>query len=271
MRIAPVLAVTFLVACHHPAPRPPAMHPTGAMSEEDFKALHQLRDDHSPAATGEMIELAGARAYLSLPPGAHGPLPGIVLVHEWWGLNEHIEHWADRLAQLGFAALAVDLYGGQVATTPDDAMKIMQGVQEDEAKRILSAAIAYLADDPRIQAPRRAVIGWCFGGGWSLETAIEHPELDAAVMYYGSPETDPGRLAQVHARLLGVFANQDANITPDVVDGFEKALEEAGVDAQILRYDAEHGFANPSGAHYDEADARDAWEHVVAFLLELQR
>jgi carboxymethylenebutenolidase len=145
-------------------------------------------------------------------------------------------------------------------------MKTMQAVKEDDAKRVLSAAFDFLATDPRIQAPKRAVIGWCFGGGWSLEAALEHPEIDAAVMYYGMPETDPARLKTLHAHLLGVFANKDTFITPAIVDDFEKALGEAGVDAQILRYDADHAFANPSGQHYDEPAATDAWAHVETFL-----
>ena len=269
MRNALCLAVA-LVACHHdaarpPAKAPPAMHPTCGMSEEAFKALHTLRTDGAGQVRGEMIELAGGRAYLSLPEGATGPVPGIVVIHEWWGLNEHIQHWADRLADLGYATLAVDLYGGQVATNPDDAMTMMKAVKEEDAQRVLGAAVDFLASDPRIQAPRRAVIGWCFGGGWSLETALEHPELDAAVMYYGMPETDVARLRSLH-HLLGIFANKDTFITPAIVDGFEKSLKEAGVDATILRYDADHAFANPSGERYDEAAAADAWAHVVDFL-----
>lgn len=272
MRIARFLAFTFLFACSskkpavEPVEGPPAMHPTGAMSEADFKALHELRADHSPAASGEMIDLAGGRAYLSLPEGATGPVPGIIVIHEWWGLNEHIEHWADRLAGLGYAALAIDLYKGEVATDADAAMATMQKVQEADAKATIDAAVQFLQTDPRVQAPKLAVIGWCFGGGWSLEAALDHPEIDAAVMYYGMPETDVARLKEMHAKLLGIFANQDGHITPQVVDDFEKALGEAGADAHLYRYDADHAFANPSGAHYDENDAADAWEKVITFL-----
>jgi carboxymethylenebutenolidase len=266
MRIALALAL-LLAGCHHEHRSPPAMHPTGGMSEEEFKALHQLRGDHSPAPTGTMIDLGGARAYLSLPAGATGPVPGIVVVHEWWGLNEHIEHWADRLAGLGYAALAVDLYGGKTAETPDDAMALMNGVQEDAAKQVLADAVTFLETDARVKAPKVGVIGWCFGGGWSLETALEHPEIEATVMYYGMPETDVGRLKSVK-HLLGFFANKDTFITPEIVDGFEQNLKDAGVDATILRYDADHAFANPSGPHYDEAAATDAWAHVVPFFAE---
>jgi carboxymethylenebutenolidase len=265
-----LLVLALLAACHHPAPAPapaPKLDPlTGPLSEEQFKALHQLRGDHSPAPTGQMIDLAGGRAYLSLPPGAHAPMPAIVVVHEWWGLNEHIEHWADRLAGLGYAALAVDLYGGQVATDADTAMKLMKSVDATKAHAILDAAVQFLTDDPRIQATKRGVIGWCFGGGWSLQTALAHPDLDAVVMYYGMPVNDPAQLKPLQGQLLGIFANKDTFITPDLVNQFEGALKTAGVRATILRYDADHAFANPSGPHYDEPSAADAWAHVVDFL-----
>jgi len=258
-----------------PAPaamtRPPAdttaerIAGTGPISEQDFKAMHELRSDAPPVAEGQDIELAGTRAYLSLPKGATAPLPGIVVIHEWWGLNDNIRHWSDRLAHLGYAALAIDLYGGKVATNPDEAMAAMKGVKSAEAKRILAAAVEFLASDPRVKAPKRAVIGWCFGGGWSLETAIDHPELDAAIVYYGQLELDPKRLGHIKS-LLGIFANQDKGIPPDQVNQFEQALKKAGVDATIKRFDADHAFANPSGPRYDEADAAAAWQEVVTYL-----
>ncbi len=269
MRLA-ILISLALFACHKsssPASKPPpAMHPTGVMSEAEFKALHALRTDAPPERHGKAVTVGGARAYLSLPAGTTSPMPGIVLIHEWWGLNANIEHWADRLAGLGYATLAVDLYGGAVATTPDEAMALMGKVDEAEANAVIAAAITYLAEDPAILAPRRAVMGWCFGGGWSLEAALDHPELDAAIMYYGMPETDVSRLRTLEPALLGVFAERDGHITPEVVDQFEAALGEAGKPAELLRYDADHAFANPSNPAYDEANAADAWAKVVAFL-----
>lgn len=277
------LAFTFAAACGgtpSPTPQSPAepvttappddvsarIAGTGPISEEEFKAMHELRADAAPALHGEMIDLAGSRAYLSLPDGATGPVPGIVVIHEWWGLNDHIKHWADRLAALGYAAVAVDLYGGTVATTPDEAMATMKAVNPEEARRVLGAALDLLAADPRIQAPTQAVIGWCFGGGWSLQTALDRPGLDAAVIYYGQLETDPAVLAKIDARVLGIFATRDKGIPNEAVDRFEAGLKEAGVEASIHRYDAEHAFANPSGARYDQAAAAAAWDVLVAFL-----
>ena len=241
--------------------------PTGALSETEFKALHQLRGDDAPPAKGETIDLAGTRAYLSLPAGK-GPFPGLIVIHEWWGLNSHIQHWADRLASAGYAALAVDLYGGKVATTPDEAMALIKAVDEAAAAKTLAAGLDFLKTDPRVQAPKRGVIGWCFGGMWSLRAALAHPDLDAAVIYYGSLETDPAKLKAIKAKILGIFANKDTHITPASVDAFEAGLAKVDVKHSIHRYDADHAFGNPSGPRYDEAAAADAWDKVLAFLAQ---
>jgi carboxymethylenebutenolidase len=244
----------------------PPMGNTGVLDEESFKALHELRDDRSPPPRGIEIELAGSRAYLSLPENSSPPLPAVVVIHEWWGKNDHIRHWTDRLAADGYAALAVDLYGGKTADDAGKANELMKAVDPARAQEILSAAHRFLAEDPRIAAKRRGVIGWCFGGGWSLQHAIATPDLDAAVIYYGRLVTDPAELGKIHAPLLGVFGNKDKGIPPESVAEFAAALKGAGKTIELHQYDAEHGFANPSGARYDEKSAGDAWEHVRAFL-----
>jgi carboxymethylenebutenolidase len=246
----------------------PPMGNTGVLDEESFKALHELRDDRSPPPRGIEIELAGSRAYLSLPESSSPPLPAVVVIHEWWGLNDHIRHWTDRLAADGYAALAVDLYGGKVATTPEQAMEMMKAVDEAKVRKLLGAAHRFLAEDPRVKAPKRGVIGWCFGGGWSLQQAIMQPDLDAAVIYYGRLDTDPTVLAKIAAPVMGVFGNQDKGIPPEAVDEFAKAMKQAGESLELHRYDAPHGFANPSGAHYDAKAAEDAWGNVRAFFAE---
>jgi carboxymethylenebutenolidase len=252
---------------------------TGRLDEASFARLHELRADAAPPARGTEVEIAGSRAYLSLPPdatrgappsgarwGGAAPVPAVVVIHEWWGLNDHIKHWADRLAEDGYAALAVDLYGGQVATSPEQAMAIMRAVDETRAKEILTAAHRFLRDDPRVQASRRGVVGWCFGGAWALQQAILQPDLDAAVIYYGRLVTDEAALRGIQAQLLGVFANRDQSIPPDAVAGFAQALQRAGKSIELHQYDADHAFANPSGARYEADDAADAWSRVRTFL-----
>ena len=254
-------------AAHDRASDAPASNPmSGAVSEEEFKRMHTLRADAAPALRGETVEVGGTRAYLSLPENARPGGGAIVVIHEWWGLNDHVRHWADRLASAGYAALAVDLYEGVVAKTPDEAMAAMKKVDQERAVATMLAAHRFLAEDARVRASKTASIGWCFGGAMSLKLALAAPDLDACVMYYGKPETDARKLASLRAPLLGVFGNRDASIPPDVVDAFDRALSEAGKEHEILRYDAEHAFANPSGGRYDEKAASAAWREVEKFL-----
>jgi len=239
---------------------------TGVLSEEEFKALHELRTGEAPELHGTMIDLAGGRAYLSLPAEGEAPFPGIVVIQEWWGLNDNIKLWSDRLAADGYAAVAVDLYDGTIATTPDEAMAAMQSVQDARALEILEAGFDFLGTDPRVQAPKIGCIGWCFGGGWSLQLALAEPELDACVMYYGRLVNDPAELAKMKAPLCAIFGNQDTGSPPAVVEAFDAALQKAGVDYQIHRFDANHAFANPSSARYNQEAATAAWRVVVPFL-----
>ena len=208
------------------------------------------------------------KGYLSRPASAKGPLPGIIMIHEWWGLNDNIRRTADRLAGEGYEVLAVDLYGGQSAANPDDAKKYMMAVMNDQdaAKDNLRQAYAYLHDHEH--ATKMGVIGWCFGGGWSLQTALLFPDkLDAAVMYYGRPVTDVAQLSTLKMPLIGFFGELDQGITVADVDAFEKALKDAKVDAEIHEYpNAGHAFANPSGANYQAAAAEDSWTRTIKFF-----
>jgi len=265
------LVAVLLLACgtepttEPESPSTGAEHPgwTGALGEDAFAALHELSAEEAPPLQGETIALADGDAYLSLPEGS-GPHPAILVIHEWWGLNDHIRHWADRLAEAGYTALAVDLYGGETASTPDEAMALMQAVDEEEALATMRAGHEYLAAE--VGATKRGVIGWCFGGGMSLKAALSLEGLDAAVMYYGRTTEDSEELRQIEAPLLGIFANQDTSITPANVDAFDEALDVAEVSHTIHRYDANHAFANPSSARYDHENAADAWAKVQTFF-----
>ena len=239
---------------------------TGQVSEEEFKKMHELKTGAVPDLKGTMIEVDHGRAYLSLPKDAKAPLPAVVVIHEWWGLNDNVKHWADRLAAEGYAALAVDLYGGAVATTPDAAMEAMRKVDEKKAVETMRAAVRFLKEDPRVLATKTASIGWCFGGGMSLALALAEPGLDAVVMYYGHPVTDPEKLQSLRAPLLGIFGTQDKSIPPPVVKEFDEALTAAKKNHRIQSYEADHAFANPSNPHYDEKNAGAAWEEARAFL-----
>lgn len=244
-----------------------AQDPPPPISEEEFKKLHEQREDAAPPRKGTRIDLGGDQVYLSLPANEQAPLPAVIVIHEWWGLNQHIEHWADRLANEGYAALAVDLYGGKVAKTPDEASALMKGLDEAKSLERLRSAVKFLMSDERVKATKVASIGWCLGGAWSLKLALAEPELDACVIYYGRiPTTDPEKLKAIAAPVCGVFATRDPSIPNDTVDALEKGLAAAGVKHEVHRYDAEHAFANPSGKRYASKEASDAWEKTRAFL-----
>jgi carboxymethylenebutenolidase len=208
------------------------------------------------------------RGYLSMPANGKGALPGIIVIHEWWGLNDNIRSMADQLAGQGYAALAVDLYGGQSAQNAAGARKLMQAVfmHPEAARDNLRQAYAYLHDHEH--APRIGVIGWCFGGGWSLQTALMFPDqLNAAVMYYGQPVDDVAELSKLKVPLMGFFGEEDQGITVKDVQAFEKALRAAKVNAEIHEYpNAGHAFANPSGERYRPVAAADAWKRTLAFF-----
>lgn len=239
---------------------------TGVLDEAEFARLHALRAEDAPPLHGEDISVGEAKAYLSLPEGT--PTAGVLVIHEWWGLNDHVKHWTDRLAADGYAALAIDLYGGVVATDREGAAAAMRAVDAEAALTTLRAAHAFLQEDERVRAARTGVIGWCFGGGWSLKLAMAEPELDAAVVYYGRLVADPQALASIRAPMLGVFGDKDRGIPPEAVDGFAGAMAQAGRQLELHRYDANHAFANPSSGRYEAEHAAAAWGEVRRFLAE---
>lgn len=199
---------------------------------------------------------------------ADGARPGIIVIHEWWGLNDNIRMMTRRLAGEGYAALAVDLYSGNVAENSQDARKYMSQVNKENAVDNLGQAHQFLAD--QTSGEKTGVIGWCFGGGWSLQTALAMPgNIDATVIYYGRLVTDKNKLEKLDMPILGIFGAEDQNIPPEQVREFESRLNELGKTADINIYDgADHAFANPSGDRYNEEAAKDAWEKTVTFFNE---
>jgi carboxymethylenebutenolidase len=201
-------------------------------------------------------------------PDGKGPFPGIVVIHEFWGLNDWVKEQASKLAGEGYAALAIDLYRGKVATTPDEAHEIMRGVPEDRAKRDLEAAFQFLASQPNVKKDRIGAIGWCMGGGYALDLALEEPKLAADVINYGHLATDPAAISKINAPILGLFGALDRGITPDDVKAFGAALDKASKKIEVTIYpDAGHAFENPNNKDgYRAADAADAWNKTVNFL-----
>ncbi len=201
-------------------------------------------------------------------PSGKGPFPGLVVIHEYWGLNDWVKEQASKLADQGYDSLAVDLYRGKVATTPDMAHELMRGVPEDRAKRDLHAAVEFLKSQPNVKKDRIGAIGWCMGGGYALDVALQEPDLAALVINYGHLATDPDALKKINAPILGIFGGQDRGITPDDVHKFEQQLKQWGKKVEIKIYDdAGHAFENPNNKDgYRAADAADAWKRTVDFL-----
>jgi carboxymethylenebutenolidase len=201
-------------------------------------------------------------------PEGKGPFPAIVVIHEWWGLNDWVKEQASKLSDQGYVTLAVDLYRGKVATTPDMAHEIMRGVPEDRAARDLRSAVAFLREQPNVKKDRIGSIGWCMGGGYSLQTALEVPDLAATVINYGHLVTEPESLEKIHAPILGLFGGKDQGITPDDVAKFEAAMKKLGKKIEVKEYpEAGHGFENPNNKpSYRPDDTADAWKRTVAFL-----
>lgn len=214
------------------------------------------------------IDGSELRGYLARPADADANTPGLIVIHEWWGLNDNVRQAAQRLAGEGFVALAVDLYDGESAAVPKDAIKLMTGLNENAGRGEENLRQAYAYLDDTIGAERIGSIGWCLGGKWSLRTAILLPDrLDATVIYYGSLVTDAAELAPLTMPVLGNFAEQDRMIPPDAVNAFAQAMTELGKDVDVKIYPgANHAFANPSGQAYDAAAAEDAWKRTTTFL-----
>lgn len=206
---------------------------------------------------------------LLVTPGGKGPFPAVLVIQEWWGLNDWVKDQARALAKEGYLALAVDLYRGKVATQQEEAHQLMMGAPRDRILRDLKAAFALLSARADVRKDRIGAIGWCMGGGWTLTLATEIPSLAAAVAYYGAPPTDAAAIAAIKAPVLGNYGADDKGPSPEQVKAFEAAMKKAGKTIDVKIYEgAAHAFANvnnPWGG-YREAAAKDAWARTAAFL-----
>ena len=276
LRLSLVSLVLVASACRTTAPPP---------SDEYAAEMRHQHDGETPAASGATADAAaldvtseevpyatvGGQAVtgtLVRPRGAADGLPGLIVVHEWWGLNDNVRQMAARYAAEGYAVLAVDLYGGEAAETPDAAMALMPAAfgAPDQTRDNLRQAHAFLAGRG---APRVGVLGWCFGGNQALNAALTLPtEVDATVIFYGgNPPSDPAPLRALQMPVLGLYGGADTSIPQPAVGAFEAALTEAGVEHEVHVYPgAGHAFANPSGQSYEPAAAEDAWARATAFL-----
>jgi len=207
------------------------------------------------------------KGYLAKPKEA-GDYPGVVMIHEWWGLNDNIKEMARILANEGYVVFAVDLYGGEVATDSTKAGQLATSVRQNPAGAVdtMEKAVKYLKDNEGVT--KVASLGWCFGGGQSLNLALAD-KLDATVIYYGQLTDDKEKLKNITWPVLGIFGDKDTNISVESVNKFENALDELGIENEIHIYTGVgHAFANPSGSNYAATETMDAWKKTVDFLRE---
>jgi carboxymethylenebutenolidase len=233
-----------------------------------FVALHDAPEPFTfvPSLGAERIlpVAGGADARIYEVRGEKRSRRVLFVFHEWWGLNDYIRREAERLQQeLGDVdVIALDLYDGVVATTPESARVFVGRVNEARARAIITAATAYVGSNARI-----ATLGWCFGGGWSMQTALMLGKQAAGcVIYYGMPERETEKLAALQCDVLGIFALRDGFITPAVVTEFQQNMTKAKKKVEVLNFDAVHAFANPSNPKYDSAMSAQAHTASLTFL-----
>ncbi len=205
----------------------------------------------------------GQKVIAALAMPSRTPAPAVMLIHEWWGLNDQIMSVAADLGRQGYMALAIDLYNGQRTDDPEEARKLLEEVDPSRATDTVMSWIGALKNRPEATG-KVGTVGWCFGGGWSLNASIAAP-VDATVVYYGKVDRPASQLARLQGPVLGHFAERDRWINTEMVSAFEAAMNEAGQPYQVHWYDADHGFANPTSGQYDGKDARLAWSRTLDF------
>jgi carboxymethylenebutenolidase len=191
--------------------------------------------------------------------------PGVIMIHEWWGLNENIKEMAKKLSSHGYVVLAVDLYGGQAATTSEEARILVTSFDKNNGISNMNSAVSYLEE--HYSPVTIGSIGWCFGGGQSLNLALHNDKLNATVIYYGSLVTDASELSSITWPVLGIFAELDKGIPVATVHDFENSLNQLKIKNEIVIYPGvDHAFANPSGTSYAPDASENAWQKTLEFL-----
>ncbi len=260
-----VFAQDDITLCHTSATEKFALFASSA----DFRASHQTPRVYTHASQhgGKSISFKcsdGSDAQGYFIPAKNKTDNWLFVFQEWWGLNDNIKRHAEELYKsLGNVnVLALDMYDGKATDDREAAAKLMQGFTQERGDMIVKGALKYAGDKAKI-----ATIGWCFGGGQSLQATLTAGKQAAGcVIYYGMPVEDVNILKTLHADVLGIFAGREKRISPEVVKRFEENMQKAGKNLTVKSYDAEHGFANPSNTIYDKEATEDAYKLTVEFL-----
>lgn len=206
-------------------------------------------------------------AYLAEPIGK-GKFPALILVHEWWGLTQWMKENADDFARRGITALAVDLYRGKVTSDFKEAAQLSSTLPKERAITDLKSAFSYLVKMKSVDNKRIGSIGWCFGGGYSFQTALNIPKLKACVVCYGSLDYTGHSLKEIHCPVLCVYGDSDKVFTPNVVEKFAKAAKKNSIKTKVIFYpEGKHAFMNSYNKNsYNEKDSKKAWSDIYLFL-----
>jgi carboxymethylenebutenolidase len=203
-------------------------------------------------------------------PDGEGPFPGVIVIQEWWGLNDNIKDIAQRFAAEGFAALAPDLYHGKVTSEPNEAQKAMMALDMNRASKELAKAAEWLASQPYTQGRGIGATGFCMGGGLALALATESPHIKAVAPFYGGNPNPIDKVANIQGPVFAVYAENDAWVNDAMRQALEAALRQQGKQVETKTYPGtEHAFFNDSRPEvYREEAAKDAWEKVLALFRE---
>ena len=269
-----LLFFCFLLAflsCQNQQPPIPMCHDASAefaafASDREFRDAHPAPKPVAVVHGGKMIEFpveggANGRGFLMTAHGQSSKY--LLLFHEWWGLNDYVRNEASYWVHtLGINVLAVDLYDGKVATTAEEAGKLMQGCDAERAAAIIKGGAKFLGEKADFRT-----MGWCFGGGWSLQASLLlGDKAKACVMYYGMPEKDMDKLKSLQTDVLMIHAKNDKWINDEVVAEFQKNMASADKTLTVKEYDADHAFANPSSQGYNDEAAKAARAVVLEYL-----
>ncbi|MEM1217291.1 MAG: dienelactone hydrolase family protein [Bacteroidota bacterium] len=271
MKMYPILLAFLLIGLSYSCdntPKPAEAESMADLAEDStFQNKHELPEEMAFKGKGTILEFATdseqpgtAYALMTEEPSDKY----LLVIHEWWGLNDQIKQEADRLfADLGDVnVMALDLYDGNVASSRDKASEYMQSREQERLESIVRGAIAKAGEDAQI-----ATIGWCFGGGWSLRSSILAEDQGVGcVMYYGMPVKEATELAPLQTDVLGIFAKKDKYINEEVVNQFRALAAATGKQIDVHWFDADHAFANPSSPRYVEEAAQKANQLALEFL-----
>jgi carboxymethylenebutenolidase len=264
MRRNALLLVAYalvLAACSHEKSDEHASHTTSSQPPAESASAP------AAAVAGPLVRFGDASGYVAAPT-TPGKKPGLIVIHEWWGLDPWIREQTDRFANQGYVAVAPDLYRGKVATSPDEAHELMRGLPEDRALADMKAAFNYLASRPDVDPKLIGVIGWCMGGGYALSLELNEPRIAATAINYGRLVTDFNTITKISSPLLGNFGGADRGIPPADVKAFDANLTKAGKLGDVKIYDgAGHAFMNPNNKEgYNAEASADAWRRIDSFF-----